>query len=280
MTALTFAQHDGEWVVVSDDAADLMIRADTIAGLVNKAKEHSGGSFLSLERGTALIFDGTLADRATLLAALVPNESLNGALCERFEVLREDNPFTDIGPIDTGTTVNGAPWGWVLTRYGHSDFALIPIVPEPEVIASFNAWQSGSMTGAVENWELRLYGELPVLCHEADESEPENTYTEPFYAPLGHEELLSLVTSGWIEDVEVPCPVCAETGQSWMGGWVTTLSDDGTFSEEEVGSALAQVWRPCAMHASGDVIIDNGGDRWRWVGQRWALAPAPATNSP
>ena len=78
---------------------------------------------------------------------------------------------------------------------------------------------------------------------------------------------------------EVPCPVCVDEGDSpWMEGWVTTLTADGTFPEEAVGTALAQIWRPCTKHAARDVTIYNDGDTWRWAGARWTIMPTFATN--
>jgi len=265
-------------MLFTDRTVEQMTTADTLTDLVQKAKEQPEGSPLALEPDTMITFEGNIVDRATLLVALVPSGSLTDDLQERMEEIREDTAFTDISPIDAGITVNGVPWGWIPTKAQGTSFALIPFVAEPKVVASFNAWQSGSMTGAVENWAVQFYGEVPVLCHEADESEPEATFMEPIYAPLVHDALLALVTSEWTLEPEAPCPVCADEGESWGAGWVTTLTDDGTFSEDVVGTALARVWMPCAKHAAEDVTIDNDGDTWRWADARWALIPSSLTN--
>ena len=97
-------------MVFTDRTVDPTITANSLADLVEKAKEQSEACPLALEQGTKITVEGTVDDRATLLVALVPNGSLTSDLLEHVDQLREYNVFTDIGPIDTGITVNGAPW--------------------------------------------------------------------------------------------------------------------------------------------------------------------------
>ena len=114
-------------------------------------------------------------------------------------------------------------WGWIPTQTEPLAFALVPIVDNPRDVVAFSAWQSESMTGAVESWSVRLYGDVAVLCHEADDSEPEATYMEPYYVMPDPDELLALVTRDWTVDFSdpdhhVPCaPKRARTG--WGGGF-------------------------------------------------------------
>ncbi len=200
-----------------------MLRDQTLEALVQGAKTGQQKSSLDIGRDTSITVAGSAQELSEVMGSIEPDEPLSDDLYESYEGLREDDIFTDIGPINTGIVVNGASWGWIPTRTEPLAFALVLIVDNPRDVVAFSAWQSESMTGAVENWSVRLYGDVAVLCHEADESEPEATYIEPYYFLPDSDEMLALVTgTGPATPItptrHVPCaPKKARTG--WGGGF-------------------------------------------------------------
>ena len=280
---LAFLEDHGKWLLRAEGHGSPELTSATLTGLVEAAKAGSNGALLAIERDTAVTIAGGAQELAEVVGSLEPNGSLDEHLSERYEELREDELFCEIGPIDTGISINGAAWGWIPTATQNVAFALVPIVDNPRKdVVSFSAWQSESMTGAVETWEVSLHGDVAVLCHEADTSEPESTYQAPQYVLPDPDEMLALVTRDWINDGSFyddgpPCPVCDQEGGNGMGGWVLTLRTDGSFSDEQIGRALAKLWEPCPDHPAP--LVTFGGETWRWVGDRWALTPASDTGS-
>ena len=84
--------------------------------------------------------------------------------------------------MDTGLRINDEAWGWLALDEAYTHFGIIPMTYDPtKDLATFGAWMSGSMTGAVMSWGLRRCGTSAVIWYAADESDQGSSNAEPIY---------------------------------------------------------------------------------------------------
>ena len=272
--ALTIERKDGQIRVLTQSGRTLFV-ADAAKHLIEKATKGRRKGPFDLAKGSVLTLNVSSADRAQVLAALRPAADVAHTLAETYEDLRDENTFTDLPPTGTNNRIDGEPWGWMPHTESLEQFGIVPMTMGTTDLATFSAWMSGSMTGAVMTWGARLHGATALIWYSADESEPGTSYMKPLYEITEKSVLLDWIVEDWIGNVGSGCPACVEVGNHpQLEGWVLDLWATDLFSESEVGQALAQVWTPCDEHRSQECEIRNAESDWHWVSDRWLRSPS------
>lgn len=252
---------------------DRIVHGTSALRVVEQVPERATEISLRLSRGSGVHFEHETANvRPLILASLEPDADLQDELYERYEEARRACSFSEVGPIDTGNEVDGSSWGWIPTDDDQVHFALVPAIGTKRGLASFRAWMSESMTGAVMLWGLWLFDEtVATIWHEANKCELGTSYMRPIHNTLPPRDLLLKVVEGWKTDYGAMCPVCNQNEDSDMYGWnVNLLANPNVFSESDLRAALGLVWHPCTKHRRRTQIqLSNAGRNWIWIDRRW-----------
>jgi len=260
--SITIARSEGRLRALTSSGKILAEASDATA-LVVSAQEMDE-SPLVLARGSALTLLLPRAERAIIMEALEPDDSLADELFGKLEELMEDEAFIDLSPISARNRIDDQRWGWVplVDTWGASAetrlFGIYPIGKASE-LARFSAWMSASMTGAVISSGLRHRGPHAVVWVDND---PDPDTATAYYEVENFDDLLWEVLS-WEDPL---CPVCDEDDAS---GWELDLSVGPTFLDLALGRALTRVWVPCPKHESRKVRLEAAGCTWRWARHRW-----------
>ena len=257
--SLTFSRSAGGLRIVEGET--LILAAPTSKALIEMAFALGTSNPLAVDKGESFDFLLTDADKAPLLDAMEPSESLVDWLYE--------HGIEDVVPIsepllDSGNRIDGSAWGWYLTESG---WIFAPL-GEPEVLASADAWMSASMTGAVLGTGIWCWG-TTILYWRTDDSD-----TAEYRIEYG--------TSDWdvfVEDVcatllggDTICPVCEQQDAS---GWEVGVDVSPVIADSVVGAALANIWRPCSDHRGQALALEAAGRKWSWSGASWAISADP-----
>jgi hypothetical protein len=272
----------GSVVVLALDG-EAFLRVGSIGELIAAAKELEGNDPLGLASGVTVEIELREPDRAALLEAFRPAEDADAldVLRSRWDDASEDSGLTEeLEPLDDRILVNGQPWGWYWVSRGDQAlerFYLFPLGPRDEVLR-MEAWQSGSMTGAVITAKLVRCDDLAALAWYDDDYDLQWMTVLYDIKDAGLEAACQKLLEAFSDYWSPICPVeeCDNENDWGMtaGGWVITVNASKDLDERTLACAVAALYKPCEEHmpqcgADGDEVLSVAGQDWKWEHERW-----------
>ncbi len=237
-----------------------------VTSLVESAKLLDERDQLMFRAGASLVLEGlTQSERATVLAAVTPDFSLDDGLWTGDETNQLDYLRWEAPAVETGISIDGRAWGWFLPSYQESLWKLIPADPSETILDVEASFNGASMTsGLFKLIGIRRWDNLAAVSWTQMQEDPPSISVD--YEIENWNAMFAAVAFSFFDAV----PLCL--GHDEVDDWSVSFDADPMFSDELVGQALAGIWCPCADHKNSPealVLRDVAGHDWRWVGTTW-----------
>jgi hypothetical protein len=284
MTPITVTR-DGDQVRITV-GDQVVATGPDVPTLVDAAHALGESDPLKLRAGARLVLDLSAAEKGAVLDQVREHNTLTDELRERDEELAY--PFQEKPPLETGTSVDGQPWGWLhvfrdAPTYGPNEnsWRLIPTWDADPVLKVYAECNAGMTGGPLSEIGIRRWESLAaVFWSDVFEGGPRDLWVE--YQIEDWNRVL-LDATAWLFDGNYGpdgplCPACVPNDYFDIRLWV-----DPIFSDELIGQAVANLYRPCAEDTnSPDALFvrDLAGHDWRWIGESWMPCSVEAGEGP
>jgi hypothetical protein len=256
----------------------------SLSRLIDAAHALGENDPLNLRPQVSLLLDLPRREKATVLAAVSEHNTLVDQLWERDADLDGDYARVETRPaIETGILVDGRPWGWLFLMSStlpdvDGRWQLIPAGSSETILDVTAGWWGDNMggTGPYKDIGIRRWSDLAAVSWYDICDGPTSMRVD--YEVEDWDKLFLDAFSDFFEGYYGPsdplCPGCEETED-----WRVSINANSMFSDELIGQALTEIYRPCNEHkGTPDVLFVEhvAGRDWCWKGTTWTPAPPGA----